>query len=238
MQAIRTLFFYIGFYLSVLFFSPLVLLFLPLPYYYRYKIVKFWAIFIMKWLKLTCNLSYEVHGLENIANIPTAIIFSKHQAAWETIAFLTIFPPHIWVLKKELLNIPIYGWALGSLHPIAIDRKNIRQSLRDIVEQGKQRLEAGHWIVIFPEGTRVLPTQAGRYTPSGGLLAAEVNVPVIPVAHNAGSFWRRKDFVKRSGVIQVHVGSVIDTEGKTAQEITKQAEQWIENTMQNLPEYP
>ncbi|MCV6637621.1 lysophospholipid acyltransferase family protein [Candidatus Albibeggiatoa sp. nov. NOAA] len=238
MQTVRTLFFYLGFYLLVLIFSPLVLLSIPLPYPYRYALVKVWAHGVLGWLKLTCGLSYEVHGAENIPDVPSAIVLSKHQAAWETIAFLTVFPPQIWVLKRELLKIPIYGWALGSLKPVAIDRKNIRQSLRDIIKQGKERLSEGHWIIIFPEGTRVLPKQAGRYTPSGGLLAAEAVVPVVPVAHNAGSFWRRTSFVKRAGVIQIRIGEVIQTEGKTAQEITKQAEVWIEQTMQTLPEHP
>ncbi|WP_353571383.1 lysophospholipid acyltransferase family protein [Candidatus Albibeggiatoa sp. nov. BB20] len=238
MQTVRTLLFYLGMYTLVLIFSPLVILSIPLPYSYRYTLVRMWAHGVLVWLKITCGLSHEVQGLENIPDVPSAIVFSKHQAAWETIVFITIFPPQVWVLKKELLKLPIYGWALGSLHPVAIDRKNIRQSLRDIMEQGKQRLQTGHWIVIFPEGTRVLPKQSGRYTPSGGLLAAEAGVPVVPVAHNAGSFWRRKDIVKRSGVIQIRIGSVIDTKGKTAKEITKQAEVWIEETMQTLPEYP
>ncbi|MEK7991008.1 MAG: lysophospholipid acyltransferase family protein [Thiotrichaceae bacterium] len=238
MQTVRTLLFYLGMYILVLIFSPLVILSIPLPYPYRYTLVRIWALGVLNWLKITCGISYEIQGLENIPDAPSAIVLSKHQSAWETIAFITIFPPQVWVLKQELLKIPIYGWALGSLRPVAINRKNVRQSLRDIVKQGKQRLETGHWIVIFPEGTRVLPKQAGRYTPSGGLLAAEAGVPVIPVAHNAGSFWRRNDFVKRSGMIQIRIGSVIDTEGKTAQEITKQAEVWIEDTMQTLAEYP
>jgi len=238
MQTIRTLFFYLGFYLLVLIFSPLVILSIPLPYPYRYALVRLWAYGVLGWLKLICGLRYEIQGVENIPDAPAAIVLSKHQAAWETIAFLTIFPPQVWVLKRELLKIPLYGWALGSLRPVAIDRKNIRQSLRDIATQGKERLQTGHWIIIFPEGTRVLPKQTGRYTPSGGMLAAEANVPVVPVAHNAGSFWRRTSFVKRAGVIQIRIGEVIETEGKTAQEITKQAEIWIEQTMQTLPEYP
>jgi 1-acyl-sn-glycerol-3-phosphate acyltransferase len=238
MQSVRTFLFYIGFYILTLIFSPLVLLFIPLPYAYRYTLVKIWAHGVLVWLRLTCGLRYEIQGLENIPDVPAAVVLSKHQAAWETIAFITIFPPQVWVLKKELLKIPLYGWALGSLHPVAIDRKNIRQSLRDIAKQGTERLQAGHWIIIFPEGTRTLPKQPGRYTPSGGMLAVEAGVPVVPVAHNAGSFWRRNDFAKRAGVIQVQIGTVIDTEGKTAQEITKQAELWIEETMKNLPEQP
>jgi 1-acyl-sn-glycerol-3-phosphate acyltransferase len=197
-----------------------------------------WTRTVLWWLKISCNITYEVHGAENLTTVPVAVIMSKHQSTWETMAFLGIFPQQSWVLKKQLLKIPLYGWGLAMLNPIAIDRKNIRQSLKEIVNQGKQRLENNYWVIIFPEGTRVAPRQIVRYTPSGGLLAVEAQVPIIPVAHNAGSYWRRDSWIKKPGVIQVVIGKPISAEHKTAQQITQETKTWIENQMAQLNEYP
>lgn len=223
----------------VLLFSPTLLLAPFLSQRQRYVLIaQGWTRTVLWWLKTSCNLSYEVHGAENLATVPVAVIMSKHQSTWETMAFLTIFPPQSWVLKRQLLNIPLYGWGLAMLNPIAIERANVRQSLKEIVIQGKQRLENGYWVIIFPEGTRVAPRQKVRYTTSGSLLASEAQVAVIPVAHNAGSYWRRDTWIKKPGVIQVFIGESITSQHKTAKQITQEVETWIESKMSQLAEYP
>ena len=218
---------------AVLIFAPLALIILPLPYLWRYRIMTRWGRFVSWWLKQTCCLTYEVEGLENIPQTP-AIVLSKHQSAWETIVYQEIFPQQIWLLKKELLWIPLFGWALATLRPIAINRKYLRQSMQKIIQQGKQRLMQGMWIIVYPEGTRVKPGQQQRYGIGGALLAAESGYPVVPVAHNSGQFWLPKGFLKKPGVIRVKVGPIIDPKGKTAKEINAIAQEWIETTVARL----
>jgi len=230
---LRSLLFYIGMFAAVLVFAPLSMIIFPLPHRWRYKIMTRWGHFVSWWLKQTCNITYEVEGLENIPNT-AAIVLSKHQSAWETIVFQQIFPIQIWLLKKELLWLPLFGWALATLKPIAINRKHLRQSMQKIIREGKQRLMQGLWIIIYPEGTRVLPGEQQRYGIGGALLAAESGYPVVPVAHNSGKFWLLKSFLKKPGVIQVKIGPLIDSKGKTAKEINAIAQEWIETTAAQL----
>ncbi len=233
MLFLRSIIFYIGIILAVLIFTPLGFLLYPLPYPQRYLIMTGWGRFTIWWLKQTCQLTYQIQGLENVPTVP-AIILSKHQSAWETIVYQKIFPKQAWLIKRELLWIPLFGWALGTLKPIVIERKNLRQSMQRIIEQGKQRLAEGLWVVIFPEGTRVRVGEKKRYGIGGALLAEKSGSPVLPIAHNSGQFWPPKDFIKRPGTIQVVIGPVIDPSGKTYQEINALAEKWIEDTMLTL----
>ncbi len=228
MLFLRSLLFYIGISLPLLIFAPLGVLLLPLPFRQRYRVMNQWAHFVNWWLEKTCQLNYQVEGLENIPATP-AILLSKHQSAWETIIFQVIFPRQVWIVKRELLRIPFFGWALASLKPIALDRKNLRQSMRQIVEQGKQRLAEGNWIVIFPEGTRVKVGEKKRYGVGGAMLAAQSGYPVVPVAVNSGEFWPPKTFIKRPGTIKVVIGPVIESTGKTYKEINALTEEWIED---------
>jgi 1-acyl-sn-glycerol-3-phosphate acyltransferase len=177
-----------------------------------------------------CGLRYRIIGAENIPKSPS-IVLSKHQSAWETLAFQEIFPPQVWVLKKELLRIPFFGWGLAMTSPIAIDRSAKKKALEQIVDQGKDRLKQGFWIVVFPEGTRIPPGQRGKYRIGGAWLATHTNVPVVPVAHNAGEFWGRNSFVKHSGTITVSIGQPIDPTGMEAGELNAQVEAWIEAEM-------
>ena len=189
----------------------------------------------MWWLKVTCDLTHTIEGLENIP-AEASIIMSKHQSAWETLAIQLIFPAQVWILKRELLWLPIYGWGLASMQPIAIDRGSAIKSFRQIVTQGCERLAEGLWVVIFPEGTRVAPGQTKKYLPGGGMLAEKSGAKIIPVAHNAGYFWPRNNITKKSGVIKIIIGPAIDPKGKTVTEITDEVETWIENTVNELPE--
>lgn len=219
--------------LLTLLFMPVSIILLPLPFRTRYKVVSQWAIININWLKMTCNLDYELTGTDNIPSGP-AIIMCKHQSAWETLILQKIFPPQCWILKRELLWIPVYGWGLATLKPIAIDRNSAIKSLREIVKQGNKRLAEGIWIVVFPEGTRVAPGQKKNYLPGGGMLAEKTGYPIVPIAHNAGYFWPRNSFLKKPGTIKMVIGPVIQPGKKSANEITNEVEDWIESTVRQL----
>ncbi|MEW8506710.1 MAG: lysophospholipid acyltransferase family protein [Candidatus Thiodiazotropha sp.] len=187
-------------------------------------------------LAFFCDLGYRLEGAENIPD-GSCIIFAKHQSAWETIALISLIPgPKAWVLKRELLYVPFMGWVMHYFKPIAIDRKSGRKAVDQIIEQGIERLESGKNVFIFPEGTRVAPGTRKRYGIGGALLAEKSGFPVLPVAHNAGVFWRRRDLRKYPGTIDVRIGPLIDTKGLTAAEINKAAENWIESTVESLPQ--
>jgi 1-acyl-sn-glycerol-3-phosphate acyltransferase len=183
-----------------------------------------------------CGLKYRLHGEENIPE-ESCIIFAKHQSAWETIALISLIPgPKVWVLKRELLFVPFLGWVMLYFKPIAIDRKSGKKAVEQIIEQGAQRLRSGKNVFIFPEGTRVAPGTRKRYGKGGAVLAKKSGYPVLPVAHNAGVFWRRRDIRKYPGTIDVRIGPLIETKDLSAAEINQAAEDWIESTMESLPQ--
>lgn len=231
---LRSLLFYLGLITSTIIIVPFCLLIYPLPFNKRYYFVTRWTVFNLWWLKITCNLQHTVDGLENIPKT-ASIIMCKHQSAWETLAIQLIFPTQVWILKRELLWLPVYGWGLASMQPIAIDRGSAIKSFRQIVKQGCERLAEGLWVVIFPEGTRVAPGQTQKYLPGGAMLAEKSGAMIIPVAHNAGYFWPRNSITKKAGTINMVIGPAIDPKGKTANAITHEVEQWIEGTVSKLP---
>lgn len=233
MLFLRSLLFWIGMALSTVFITPFVPLLYPLPYPLRYRYAHQWTRFNLWWLELTCGLKYRVSGQENIPD-SAAIIMSKHQSAWETMALQKMFPPQVWVMKREIFWIPFFGWAIAAMEPIAIDRASGRKAVKQIIEQGRQKLQDGKWIVIFPEGTRVPPGKKGRYGMGGAILATETGYPVVPVAHNAGEFWRRNAFIKRPGTIEVVIGKPIDSRYKEPAELNQEVEDWIEGQMQHI----
>lgn len=202
----------------------------PLPPLSRYRIISGWAHLMLFLLRIICGVRYRVLGAEHIPTIPS-IVLSKHQSAWETLAFQQIFPPQVWVLKKELLRIPFFGWGLAMTSPIAIDRSSGKGALKQIVKQGRDRLGQGFWIVIFPEGTRIAPGEKGKYGIGGAWLATHTSAPVVPVAHNAGEFWSRNAFVKLPGTITVSIGAPIDSTGMEPGELNAKVEAWIEAEM-------
>ncbi|HIL92031.1 MAG TPA: 1-acyl-sn-glycerol-3-phosphate acyltransferase [Cycloclasticus sp.] len=228
----RSVLFFVFQVVTLFVFAPLVLLSFPFSYSVRYSIASAWAKLVIKGLKVICNLDFNVIGSENIKG--NGIIFCKHQSAWETFALQVMFPEQCWVLKRELLWIPLFGWALALIQPIAIDRSKKSKSFRQIIKQGTERLESGRWVVIFPEGTRIAPGEKGKYMVGGALLAEKSGYPVIPVAHNAGEFWRRKAFIKYPGTIQVRIGEMIDSKSISARELNQKAEDWIEGQMQEI----
>lgn len=225
--------FYLGVLLITPIFSILAILLFPLNNVTRSRIASGWAYCTIYWLKLTCNLGVSVKGVENIPQHPS-IILSKHQSAWETIALQTIFPPQIWVMKRELLMIPFLGWAFMALAAIPIDRSSGREALKKLVAHGKDRLARGLWVVIFPEGTRTAPGQRGKYHIGGAWLASHTQSTVVPVAHNAGRYWRKNSFTKYPGTIQVVIGPPIETAGLKPDEVNQRVENWIEAEMVSL----
>jgi len=232
---IRAFLFYLGMFIITPLFALLVILMFPLNNITRSRMASYWAHCSLAWLELTCNLSFTVRGRENIPDHPS-IILCKHQSAWETIALQVIFPPQIWVLKRELLFIPFMGWAWIAMSAIPINRAGGREALKQLVKHGKDRLARGLWVVIFPEGTRVAPGVRGKYHIGGAWLASHTQSTVVPVAHNAGLFWRKNAFIKQAGTITVSIGKPIETAGMKADEVNKRVEEWIENEMLVLPQ--
>ena len=234
MLILRSLLFYIGQIISTILIAPIGIIAFPLDFKKRYYLITRWAVFNLWWLKICCNITYEIKGKDNIPGKP-CIVMSKHQSAFETLALQQIFIPQVWILKKELLQIPIYGWGLASMQPIAINRDSTIKSFRQIADQGCERLQKGYWVIIFPEGTRVAPNKKKRYLPGGGMLAEKSGAQVVPVAHNAGRLWPRNSMIKKPGLITIKIGPVIESENKNAKEITDEVENWIEKEVGELP---
>jgi 1-acyl-sn-glycerol-3-phosphate acyltransferase len=205
----------------------------PLPRLARYRVISGWAWLALRCLRRICGVHWTVEGREHLPRRP-AVILSKHQSAWETLAFQEIFPPQVHVLKRELLWIPFFGWGLALMSPIAINRARGMAALRQIARRGRQRLEQGFWVVVFPEGTRVAPGRTRKYQIGGAWLAAHSGAPVVPVAHNAGRVWPRNSFLKYPGKVTVRIGPPIESAGRDAEEINAMAERWIETQQKTL----
>ena len=203
------------------------------PMRWRFRIIAAWRALFMGLCAHVLNLRYQVIGRENIPKVPS-VVLSKHESAWETVGLQDVFPPVVFVLKRSLLLIPFMGWAFAAVKMISIDRKAGKNALRQVAKQGIDRLRAGYWVIIFPEGTRVAPGAKTRFKTGGAMLAAAAGVPAVPVAHNAGEFWARNAFVKKPGLITVSVGPAIDSAGKSAEEINAIAERWIEAEMRRI----
>ncbi len=233
MQLLGSLLFTAYLFLSIVVFSTGVVLAAVFPYPVRYAVSRTWARSVMWLLKHFCGLDYVVEGRENIP-VDNHISMWKHSSSWETIAQMLVFPPQSWVLKHELMWIPIVGWAIRAMRPIAIDRGSGRIAVNRVIEQGKQRLESGMWILIFPEGTRMPAGQTRKYGVSGALLATQTGRWVIPVAHNAGSYWPRRGLIKRRGTIRVVIGPPIDPRGADPRQLNERVQAWIESTVAQL----
>ena len=200
MTLIRSLLFQIYFFASVGFFALMCVLTSFLPYRKRFFFARSWGrsmLWVGRWL---CGLRYQVEGRENIPD-HASVILIKHSTVFETYAQLALFPPQTWVLKRELLWIPLFGWGLASMKPIAINRGAGGAAFSQVLRQGKHRLAEGIWVSVFPEGTRMPPGQTRKYGLSGAALAKEAGVSVLPVAHNAGDLWARRGIKKFPGLV-------------------------------------
>ena len=217
-------------------FALFALLTFPFSPFIRYRLITGWnrsVVWLARWV---CGIRYQVVGLENLPDEP-AIIMAKHQSAWETIALPILLPPMAIVLKRELLRIPFFGWGMAMLSPIAIDRGDGRAALKQIAEQGKQRLADGLGVLIFPEGTRVAAGVVGKYGIGGAWLATHGKALVVPVAHNAGEVWPKNALLKHPGLITVSIGPAIDPSGMKPDALNQRVQAWIENEMALLPNY-
>jgi 1-acyl-sn-glycerol-3-phosphate acyltransferase len=210
-----------------------VMLCFPLPHRWRRQTVVPW-VQVAAWLiEHVLGIDYRVIGSENIPDRPS-VILSKHQSAWETIVLQLIFPWTLFVWKKELKMLPFFGWALAVTPMISVDRDAGKKALRQLVEQGRQRLAQGYWIVIFPEGTRTPVGMHRRYKSGGAYLAVKAGVPVVPVALNAGEYWSRRALIKYPGTVTVSIGPAIDPTGLSAEEVNARAEAWMEAEMRRI----
>jgi len=230
---IRSLIFQLYFFVSVTCAAVLVCICLLLPYSIRFSIVASWARSMLFVGRHLCGWDYVVEGRENIPTSP-AIIMIKHTTVFEAYAQLAIFPPQTWVLKRELLWIPIIGWALSGLKCIAINRNDGRRAVVQVIEQGKQRLREGTSVTIFPEGTRMPLGKTRRYGISGAALASEAQVPIIPVAHNAGDLWARRGLKKKPGTIHFCIGPTISPSTLAPKELNIRVQTWIESQMSKI----
>ena len=227
MQLLKSLLFTAYMMMSACLFGTLMALGFWLPYGAQFAIARTWARMVLWMLEHLCGLNYVVEGRERIPP-GNHIVMSNHTSAWETIAQFLIFPPQVWVLKRELLWIPFVGWGLRMLRPIAINRGEGHRAVNQVIEQGKERLAAGIWIIIFPEGTRVLAGQTRKYGLSGALLAIASGRCVVPLAHNAGTFWRRRGFMKKPGTIRVVIGEPIMPVSQDPRELNERVRQSID----------
>jgi 1-acyl-sn-glycerol-3-phosphate acyltransferase len=182
--------------------------------------------FGLKWL---CGLTYTVEGREQLPP-GNHVIFMKHSSTWETYAIMTLLPPHVWVMKREILWIPFVGWGCMLARCIAIDRKAGTAAVNQVLAQGKDRMQRfGAWVMVFPEGTRMAAGETRRYGSSGTLLAAQERCKIVPVAHNAGYFWPRRGVLKKRGVIRVVFGPPVEAAGRDVREVNEEVQAWIES---------
>ena len=237
-QAIRTFFFYLLLSSSSFFWCIFCVFIAPfLPFRERYRLVIQTWCRCATWLaKVVAGIHYEVRGLENIPQQP-CVILAKHQSTWETFFLSAFFEPLSQVVKRELLYVPFFGWAMAMLKPIAIDRSNPKAALKQLAKQGDERIKQGAWVLIFPEGTRIPPGQIGKFSRGGAALAVNAGLPVLPIAHNAGEFWPKQGWAKYPGTIQVVIGPVMHAEGegpRAIAELNERAYAWVAQTQQQI----
>jgi 1-acyl-sn-glycerol-3-phosphate acyltransferase len=235
-QALRSLLFTTYMMVSACLFGAFMSLCFWAPHRFQFAVARRWARCLIWVLARLCGLTFSVEGRERIPG-GNHIVMSNHTSAWETIAQFVIFPPHVWVLKRELLWIPFVGWGLKLLRPIAIDRGEGHRAVNQVVVQGKARLADGLWIIVFPEGTRVMAGETKKFGVSGALLATATGKMVVPVSHNAGQFWPRRSFLKRPGTIHVVIGEPIASVGKNPRRLNDEVRESIESGLARIANY-
>jgi 1-acyl-sn-glycerol-3-phosphate acyltransferase len=237
MNLIRSTLFAIYGAIATLLLAPLVIIAaLALGGIWGYHAGRMWRLSIQWGVEHLLGIRPKVIGLENMPQEP-CVILSKHQSAWETMTLQDYVPKGsycVFVLKKELLRVPLIGWGLGAMKMISIDRSAGKEALDKVVEQGRERLSSGFYVIIFPEGTRVAPGTTKRYKAGGAYLATRVGCKVVPVAHDAGEFWPRQAFVKRPGTVTLSIGPAFDATGLSEAEVNRRTEEWIEAEMRRI----
>ena len=204
-----------------------------LPPIQRYRFITWWCRMNLWGARVLCGIRMQVIGHENMPAAPH-IVMSKHSSTWETLALTQVFPPVAFVAKKELLAIPFFGWAFRFASPITIDRGAGQSAMEQIAQQGRQRFAQGFWIVVYPEGTRIPAGTRVKYKTGGARLAREMDVPILPVAHNAGWLWPKGFLGKRPGTVTLSIGPPIAPAGREPSAIILEAQEWIENEVARL----
>lgn len=226
---------WVFFVLTTIIVAPFVMLFSLVSFDRAYTTALLWSRFNIHSLAWFCGLNFQVEGRENIPVTDEGfVMMSKHQSTWETLALSFTLPHHVWVFKKELQYIPLFGWALWSISPIAINRSEGETALDQVIKQGGPKMEKGISIMLFPEGTRVKAGTKKRYKQGGSVLAVETGRDVLPIAHNAGHFWPRGSFIKYAGDITIRIGPMITSDNKTPQGLNIEVENWIETQQAEL----
>jgi 1-acyl-sn-glycerol-3-phosphate acyltransferase len=232
---IPNILFYMGIVPATLLFAIIGVSFFFVPYRVRYYCITRWSHFFIFWAKISCGLRYTVEGLENLRHHhEPAIVLSNHQSMWETVFMQVLLPTQTWILKKSLLNIPFFGLGLRLLEPIAIDREDKQNAIKQLNTQVAERLSQGRWVVLFPEGTRVAPHVHHRFSKSGANLSKTTGYSIIPIVHNAGLFWPRGFWIRKSGTIRVVIGPAITPDNKEIADIHEAAESWIRARLKDI----
>lgn len=232
--SIRALSFYVFGFGSIVFYAVAIVLLFWAPHSVRWKICRAYCQLTLWAGEFFCGMKVVVEGEENLPDRP-AVVMIKHTTTLETYGHVPLLPRSCWVIKREITWMPIFGWAIAlALEPIAIHRNSRRTAVKQVIRQGKERLAQGIWVSIFPEGTRVPPGETRRYGVSGAALAQEANVPIVPVAHNAGDFWERREFAKRPGTVRFVIGPPISAQGRPPRETNLEVQEWIEGTMREI----
>ena len=233
MQHLRSLIYTVMLFLTTAFFAIVVIVFMWLPPARLYAVPRTWARLNLWLLKTLCGLDYRIEGAEHLPDVPFISMW-KHSSTWETIAQMLLVPRASWLLKREILWVPVLGWAIARFKPIAIDRKAGGTAVNQVVTQGRERLGEGLGVIIYPEGTRVAPGETRKFGMSGALLASQSGAPLVPIAHDSGYYWRRRGLLKRPGTIRVVIGPPLDPRGLEPREITERAKAWVDSTVAEL----
>ncbi len=228
---LRSVLFYAGYFVATVLTAIIcMIIFWFIPLKKRFVVYSLWCQFVLFWLRVVCGVRYRIEGLENIPRHPV-VVLSTHQSAWETIYLYYAASPVCPILKKELLSIPFWGWAMRLQKPIAIDRSKPREAGRTLLVEGKKRLEEGLSVVIFPEGTRSAAGEVKPFSRGGAKLAVTAGVPVLPVIHNAGDCWPAHTILKNPGTIHVRFGPLLEVEGRDSTEVTDAFATWVQSNM-------
>lgn len=230
---IRSSLFWVAFLPSSLVIAFLITVSFFMPLGFRINLIKTWIWINLSWLKLVCGLDYQIEGLDNIP-ADGFIVMSKHSSTWETIALQKFFRPMVWVIKRELTHIPFFGWGLKAMDAIAINRGTGRKAIKQLINEGRQRMDEGRIVMLFPEGTRVLPGQYKPFKLGGAILAQKTGYQILPIAHNAGEYWPRHSWIKWPGTIKVVIGKPIDPGDLKPDQIIQQVEQWVLETCEQI----
>lgn len=234
MPAIRSALFMLFQAVTVVPYALLCLLIAPLPLHWRYRFTIGWPRMVLWAARVLCGVRWQVRGWENLPDGP-AVLLSKHQSTWETFFYVSYMPRELcFVFKRELLWVPFFGWGIGLLKMIHIDRSQGRDAFESVVRQGQRKLDEGRWIIMFPEGTRTPVGSQGKYKSGGARLAVRTGTPVVPMAVNSGECWPKKRFVLTPGLITVSIGRPIPVAGREVDEVNSEVERWIEAEMRRL----